>query len=295
MGNGMEIVPLSEAMGAEIRGIDLRQPQDAAMVAAINDAWHEHIVLLFRGQALGLEEHTQFAGYFGEIGKHMRPKAIRNEAAELGPNVMLVSNIRENGKPIGSLPDGEMMFHSDTPYREQPDKATMLFAMEVPSVGGHTIFANSYLAAETLPEDVKRRLAGREAVHVFEYGAVTKSGKFDRESAPHFAQPVFRKHPVTGRTALYVSELMTEEIVGLPDAESRELLDFLFAHQSQAQFCYEHVWQPDDLLIWDNRCSIHARTDFPSTERRKLRRLTVIDENPVMMGDPPGQTEVAAE
>jgi len=179
MVNAMEIVLLSDAIGAEIRGIDLSEPQDAETITAINDAWHEHIVLLFRGQPLGLEEHTRFAGYFGEIGKHMRPKAMRNEAAELGPNVMLVSNIRENGKPIGSLPDGEMMFHSDTPYREHPDKATMLFAMEIPSVGGHTIFANSYMAAETLPEDVKRQLKGRKAVHVFEYGAVTKSGKFD--------------------------------------------------------------------------------------------------------------------
>ena len=291
----MEILPLSDAIGAEIRGVDLSQQQDAATIASINDVWHEHIVLLFRGQSLRLEEHTRFAGYFGEIAKHRRPQAIRNEAADLGPNVMLVSNIRENGKPIGSLPDGEMMFHSDTPYNEHPDKATMLYAMEVPSVGGHTIFANSYLAAETLPEDVKRRLAGRKAMHVFEYGAVTKSGRFDRENAPHFAQPVFRKHPVTGRTALYVSELMTEEIIGLPEDESRELLDFLFAHQRQAKFCYEHVWQPDDLVIWDNRCSIHARTDFPSTQRRKLRRLTIMDENPVMMGDPPGQTEVAAE
>ena len=295
MVNAMEIVLLSDAIGAEIRGIDLSEPQDAETITAINDAWHEHIVLLFRGQPLGLEEHTRFAGYFGEIGKHMRPKAMRNEAAELGPNVMLVSNIRENGMPIGSLPDGEMMFHSDTPYREHPDKATMLFAMEIPSVGGHTIFANSYMAAETLPEDVKHQLKGRKAVHVFEYGAVTKSGKFDRENAPHFAQPIFRKHPVTGHSALYVSELMTEEIVGLPEDESREILDLLFAHQRQEKFCYEHVWQPNDMVIWDNRCSIHARTDFPDTERRKLRRLTVIDENPVMMGDPPGLAEVAAE
>lgn len=295
MVDGMEIVPLSEAIGAEIRGVDLTQPQDDATIAAINDAWHEHIVLLFRGQALGLEEHTRFAGYFGEIARHRRPKAMRNEAADLGPNVMLVSNIRENGKPIGSLPDGEMMFHSDTPYNEHPDKATLLYAMEVPSVGGNTIFANSYLAAETLPDDIKRRLAGRKAIHVFEYGAVTKSGRFDRENAPHFAQPVFRKHPVTGRTALYVSELMTEEIVGLPEDEGRELLEFLFEHQRQAKFCYEHVWQPEDLVIWDNRCSIHARTDFPETERRKLRRLTIMDENAVLMGDPPGRTEVAAE
>ena len=291
----MEIVPLSDAIGAEIRGIDLSQPLDAATRAAIEDAWHNHIVLLFRGQPIGLEEHTAFAATFGEVGKHARPKAIRNEAPELGPNVMLVSNIRENGKPTASLPDGEMMFHSDTPYVENPCKATMLYAMEIPSTGGHTIFANCYLAAETLPDDVKRRLAGRKAVHVFEYGAVTKSGKFDRTTAPHFAQPIFRKHPVTGRTALYVSELMTEEIVGLPEDESREMLDFLFEHQRQEAFRYEHVWQPDDLVIWDNRCSIHARTDFPSTERRKLRRLTVIDENPVMMGEPPGLSEIAAE
>ena len=291
----MKIVPLSDAIGAEIRGIDLSQAPDDATIAAIKDAWHAHIVLVFRGQALGVDEHTAFASCFGEVGKHMRPKKIRNEAPELGPNVMLVSNIRENGKPIGSLPDGEMMFHSDTPYRERPDKATTLYAIEIPSTGGNTIFANCYLAAETLPDDVKRTLAGRKAVHVFEYGAVTKDGKFDRTSAPHFAQPVFRKHPVTGRTALYVSELMTEEIVGLPEDESREMLDFLFEHQRQEKFRYEHVWQPDDLVMWDNRCSIHARTDFPETERRKLRRMTVMDENPVLAGDPPGITEVAAE
>lgn len=291
----MEIRPLSDAIGAEIRGVDLSITPDDATIAAIKDAWHEHIVLVFPGQTLGVPEHTAFAACFGEVGKHMRPKAIRNEAAELGPNVMLVSNIRENGKPIGSLPDGEMMFHSDTPYREHPDKATTLYAIEIPLTGGNTIFGNCYRAAETLPDDVKRTLAGRKAIHVFEYGAVTKDGKFDRENAPHFAQPVFRKHPVTGRTALYVSELMTEEIVGLPEDESRDMLDFLFAHQSQAQFLHEHAWTPDDLVMWDNRCSIHARTDFPETERRKLRRLTVRDENPVLMGDPPGLTEVAAE
>jgi taurine dioxygenase len=291
----MEIIALSDAIGAEIRGVDLSRPLDGATVDAIKDAWHEHIVLVFHGQTLGVEEHKAFAGAFGEVGKHMRPKKIRNEAAELGPNVMLVSNIRENGKPIGSLPDGEMMFHSDTPYRERPDKATTLYAIEIPKTGGNTIFANCYRAAETLPDDVKRTLAGRKAMHVFEYGAVTKEGRFDRSTAPHFAQPVFRKHPVTGRTALYVSELMTEEIIGLPEDESRDMLAFLFEHQAQKQFQHEHVWQVDDLVLWDNRCSIHARTDFPETERRKLRRMTVIDENPVLAGDPPGLNEVAAE
>jgi len=291
----MQVIPLSNAIGAEIRGIDLSEPLDATIVSKISEAWHRHLVLLFRDQELDLKAHTRFAEYFGVVGKHFRPKEIRNEAPELGPNVMLVSNIRENGKPIGSLPDGEMMFHSDTPYREQPDKATTLYAIEIPSTGGNTLFANCYLAAETLPDHVKQKLLGRKAVHVFEYGAVTKSGKFDREAGRHWAQPVFRKHPATGKSALYVSELMTEEIVGLPEAESREILEFLFKHQAQPQFQYEHVWKPRDLIAWDNRCSIHARTDFPSNQRRKLRRLTIKDESPVLMGHAPGLTKAATE
>ena len=246
-------------------------------------------------QDIDLDAHAAFASCFGEIARHERPKAIRNEAAELGPSVMLVSNIRENGKPIGSLPDGEMMFHSDTPYREHPDKATTLYAIEIPSTGGNTLFANCYHAAETLPDDIKAKLAKRKAVHVFEYGAVTKEGKFDRANGRWWSQPVFRKHPDTGRTALYVSELMTEEIEGLTEDESREILDFLFSHQSQEKFQYEHVWRSGDFVMWDNRCSIHARTDFPETERRKLRRMTIKDEHPVLMGDPPGLNEVATE
>ncbi|MEE2995536.1 MAG: TauD/TfdA family dioxygenase, partial [Pseudomonadota bacterium] len=205
----MEIVPLSDAIGAEIIGVDLSQNLDEATISAIERAWYDHIVLLFRDQELDLKAHGAFASSFGEIARHERPKKIRNEAAELGPNVMLVSNIRENGKPIGSIPDGEMMFHSDTPYRENPDKATTLYAIEIPAHGGNTKFANCYQAALTLPNDVKAKLAGRNAIQVFEYGAVTKEGKFDRENGRWWPQPVFRKHPVTGKTSLYVSELMT--------------------------------------------------------------------------------------
>ena len=262
----MEIVPLSGAIGAELCGVDLSVKPDDATVSAIEQAWYDHIVLLFRNQDLDLDAHTAFASCFGEIARHERPKAIRNEAAELGPSVMLVSNIRKNGKPIGSLPDGEMMFHSDTPYREHPDKATTLYAMEIPSHGGNTKFANCYRAAETLPDDVKSKLASRRAIQVFEYGAVTKERKFDRENGRWWAQPVFRKHPVTGRTALYVSELMTEEIEGLPEDESRELLEFLFEHQAQEKFQYEHVWRPGDLVMWDTAA---ASTRAPISRKPK--------------------------
>ena len=285
---GIEIKRLSDAIGAEIRGVDLSTELDAETVVAIKDAWHAHQIILFRDQEITNDQQRSFALKFGKLGTRLRPGAKPPEQDEYGPNVMLVSNIRKDGKPIGSLPDGEMMFHSDTPYFERPAKATILYAIEVTSWGGHTMFSNSYTAAETLPEDVKRRLAGRKAMQAYEYGVTMKEkDKYDRENFPYFAHPVFRKHPATGRSALYVSELMTEEIVGLPVKESDELLEFLFAHQRNPDFIYEHPWRPGDLIMWDNRCSVHARTDFPRDERRMLRRLTVEDEYPVLDGEPP--------
>lgn len=285
---GIEIKRLSDAIGAEVRGVDLSTELNAETVVAIKDAWHAHQIILFRDQEITNDQQRSFALKFGKLGTRLRPGAKPPEQDEYGPNVMLVSNIRKDGKPIGSLPDGEMMFHSDTPYFERPAKATILYAIEVTSWGGHTMFSNSYTAAETLPEDVKRRLAGRKAMQAYEYGVTMKEkDKYDRENFPYFAHPVFRKHPATGRSALYVSELMTEEIIGLPVKESDELLEFLFAHQRNRDFIYEHPWRPGDLIMWDNRCSVHARTDFPRDERRMLRRLTVEDEYPVLDGEPP--------
>lgn len=284
----IEVNRLSDAIGAEIRGVDLRAALDEETVAAILDAWHEHQIILFRDQDISIEQQRVFAAKLGPIGTRSRPGPKPPEAAQYGPDVMLVSNIRKNGEPIGSLPDGEMMFHSDTPYFERPAKATILYAIEITSWGGHTLFSNSYSAAETLPEDVKRRLAGCRGMQVYEYGTCIKGkDKYDRGNFPYFAHPIFRKHPATGKSALYVSELMTEEIVGLPVKESDELLEFLFQHQRNPEFIYEHPWKPGDLLIWDNRCSVHARTDFPREERRMLRRLTVEDEYPVLESEPP--------
>ncbi len=289
-----EIKPLSEAVGAEIIGIDLRQPLARELVRDIEEAWYAYQVLLFRCPGLTIEEQRAFAGHFGALGSRSKRRKLPPEVAEYGAEVMLVTNVREDGKPIGSLPDGEMMFHSDTPYFERPYKATILYAIDVPSRGGHTLFGNSYRAAETLPEDVQARLDGRKAMQVYEAGTTIKAGRYDRQQFPHFAHPVFRRHPATGKSALFVSELMTEEIIGLPGDESDELLAFLFAHQAKPEFIYEHVWTPGDLIMWDNRCTIHARTDFPSDERRMLRRLTVQDEQPVLAGAAPFRSEQAA-
>lgn len=283
----IEIIPLSDAIGAEIKGLDLRAPLSKQTVKRIEQAWYDHVVLLFRGQDLTLDQQKAFAANFGDVAKRQHEGMTKAERA-LGSDVMLISNIRDDGKPIGKLPDGEMMFHSDTPYFEKPQKATILYAIEVPSKGGETLFSNSYTAAETLPDDVKRRLAGRKAMQIYDYTTSdVPTGNFDPAKHPHFAHPVFRRHPETGRTALFVSELMTSEVIGLPADESRALLNGLFAHQRQDAFVYAHRWRPGDLLMWDNRCSVHARNDFPGDQRRLLRRVTLYDEHPVMMGEPP--------
>lgn len=290
----IEIRPLSGALGAEIVGVDLRQELDAAQTRAIEQAWFDHLVILFRNQDITIEQQRSFAGKFGPIGVRTRSNrpAPPPEAAQYGADVMLVTNVRSaDGKPIGSLPDGEMMFHSDTPYQERPAKATILYGVEVTSTGGETLFGNSYAAAETLPEEIKRKLDGRKAMHVYEAGTTLKAGLYDRSRFPHYAHPVFRKHPGTGRSSLFVSELMTEEIVGMPQEESDRLLAFLFAHQRQDRFIYEHRWTKGDLLMWDNRCTIHARKDFPAKERRMLRRLVVQDEHPVLEGSAPLRLE----
>ena len=285
--SAIEIIPLSDAIGAEIRNVDLREPLTDAATHTIEQAWYDHVIVLFRDQDISLEQQKAFGENYGEIAIRVRDGTTRAER-EMGENVMLISNIRENGEQIGKLPDGEMMFHSDTPYVENPQKATLLYAIEVPTKGGETLFSNSYKVAETLPEDVKRRIAGRKALQIYDYNTDdVPTGNFDRAQHPHFEHPIFRKHPETGRTSLYVSELMTDEIIGLPEGESRQLLQNLFEHQRRDEFVFAHAWRPGDLLMWDNRCSVHARNDFPSDQRRLLRRLTLNDEHPVLAGEPP--------
>jgi taurine dioxygenase len=272
-----EVRALSPALGAEILGIDLRHALDDAVFPRVRAAWHEHLVILFRNQTLSEENEVRFAERFGP------PAIIHTKQFVRGhPAVMLISNIREDGKPIGALPDGEMHFHTDQCHQERPAMASMLYAIEVPSVGGNTLFANGYRAYDTLPADVKRRIEGRKALNVYDYdAAATKRGSQIRPGVPSYAHPVVRTHPATGRKALYVNRLMTVRIEDMAARESDELLEFLFDHQERREFVYEHVWRPGDLLMWDNRCTLHARTDFPSNERRLMRRVTILGEKPV--------------
>ena len=275
--NSLRTRPLSLALGAEILDVDLSQPISDPLFERIRGCWHDNIVVLFRNQRLSEADQVRFAERFGPLAlSHTRRYTTAN------PAVMLISNIRENGKQIGALPDGEMQFHSDQCYQEKPAMASMLYAIEIPSAGGNTLFANAYKAYETLPDEIKRCLDGRKALHAYDYdNASMKRGTQIKEGVPHFAHPVFRTHPATGRKALYVNRLMTIAIEGLPEAESDELLEFLFAHQENPAFIYEHVWRVNDLLMWDNRCALHARSDFSNDERRLMRRVTVLGERPI--------------
>ena len=270
-------VPLSPAIGAEIVDVDLRAHLEDAQFEAILEAWHQSCVLLFRKQHLETEHQLRFAGRFGELSK-----VINNHSKNSGhPSVMLVSNIRKDGQLIGGLPDGEMYFHSDQCYVERPIKATTLYAIELPRQGGNTLFANMYLAYETLPADVQRQIAGLKAMNVYDYdNNPTVRGSIIREGVPHYTHPIVRTHPETRRKALFVNRLMTDHILDMPRDESDQLLGLLFDHQEQRRFVYEHVWSPGDLLLWDNRCSLHARTDFDPGERRLLRRVAILGEKP---------------
>ncbi len=278
----VEVRPLSPALGAEIRGVDLTQPIDDQTFARIADAWRDYLVILFRDQVLSEEDQVRFAQRFGALQGRPRPASMRAESANVKhPEIMLVSNIRENGKPIGSLPDGEMQFHSDMCYIEKPAKGTFLYAIEIPSVGGDTHFLNMYAAYDALPADIKAKIDGRVAVNVFQYGSTSREGNnpnFDEH--PHYTHPMVRTHPDSGRKALFINRLMTWSIEGMEDAESAALLDRLFDHIEQPQFIYEHKWRVGDLLLWDNRCTLHARTDFSDKERRLLRRCVIQGDKP---------------
>ena len=276
-----EIRPLSDALGAEIVGLDLAAPVDRATAAALEEAWRDHIVLLFRAPDLTQEEQLRFAGAFGAIGTRPRPRGERPEdAATVDDAMMLISNIRVDGKPIGSLPDGEMYFHHDTIFKQVPNRGTALYAIEVPGEGGNTRFANHYLAYDALPERIRKRVRGRTAYHLYDYVVYnSRQGKgANASTVDGCAHPVCITHPASGRRALYVDRLMTMRIDGLPEAESDRILDEMFDIAEREDFVYEHVWTPGDLLVWDNLCSSHARTDFPSGERRLLRRCQIAGE-----------------
>jgi len=271
-----DVVPLSKHIGAEVRGLDLSKPLTSDDIEFINKVWLDHQVLVVRGQKLEQEDQLRITGYFGEIGHLHRPaKFFPPGFSKILPDIMMISNIRENGEPIGALPDGEMMFHHDMIHHEIPDKGTLLYSIEIPSYGGNTLFASGYAAYDTLDEDLKKKLEGKWAKHHYNYGSTIKGDGKGTEAFAACSHPIFRTHEESGRKAVYVNRLMTVGIEGMDDREAQPLLEALFDHAEKPEFVYSHEWKVGDLLIWDNRCSTHAREDFPADQRRLMLRTTV--------------------
>ena len=274
------VTPLSTALGAEIGGVDLTRPLSGTVVDAIKDAWGKYLVLVFRRQKIDQDQQLRFASHFGALGsRKIAPASLRSRAEgieQTHEKVLLVTNIKVEGEPIGAFGDGEFWFHIDSGYAARPYKYTFLKALELPSSGGNTLFSNMYKAYDAVPVELKERLKGRRALHIHEYNRAKQASHLGTISGvPHFSHPVFITHPDTGRKSLFVDRLMTVRIEGMSETESAAVLDALYAIGERREFIYEHVWKTDDFVMWDNRCTIHARTDFPKDERRLLRRCTV--------------------
>jgi taurine dioxygenase len=267
--------PLTPSIGAEIKGVDLSTPMSDETLAFIRRTWEENSVVLLRNQSLSEDDQVRFAERFGPLATMANPELVTTS----NPAIMLISNIQKDGKLIGNLPDGELQFHTDQSYVEKPATGSMLYALEIPSVGGNTMFASSFKAYDELPTRLKILLDGKLAMHGYDpaHSKYTRPATFG-PNVKQFAQPIFRTHPPTGRKTLYISRLHTQYIVGLPKEQSDEVLEELFEHLEQRKYVYEHFWRVGDLLFWDNRSCTHARTDFDAKERRLLRRVTLLGE-----------------
>ncbi len=275
----LEIVSLDGALGAEIRGLNLNEDIDAATRQALRDAWAEHLILVARDQDLSDEDLVNFTSVFGECDR-----SPPNEAGVKGPGyvpmlpeVAVISNVKENGEPIGSLSNLELVWHTDMSYHELPADGCALYALEVPGTGGETGFLNMYAAFEALQPPLPDTVKDKTAIHDFTYtsaGTLRKgfSEVTDVREAPGARHPMLRTHPVTGRTALFLGRRTNSYVIGLPIKESEELLDRVWAHTTQDQYTYTHKWRAGDVVLWDNRCVMHRRTPFDDQERRVMHR-----------------------
>ena len=283
-----EIRRLSPVLAAEIVGLDLSRSLNDSDFATIRSAFDEHSVLLFRDQRhLMPEQHIAFSRRFGPLEVHVQERFLLPGHRE----ILIVSNVFENGQPIG-LVDAGHYWHSDLSYLAEPSLGSMLHAQELPAEGGDTLFVSMHAAYDALDGAMKARIATLEAEHSY-LARNRKQGEgnphrpqLDQQTAakvPPVVHPVVRVHPGSGRPALFVNEGFTTRIIGLPEDESRELLTFLFAHMTQPRFIYRHRWQPHDLVFWDNRATIHLATGCPPHLRRRLYRTTVRGDRPMAL------------
>jgi len=290
----VNVRPTGAALGADIEGIDLSKDLSPETVDAIKAAWFEHLVLRFRGQSLSDDQLMRFSAHIGELD--WAPIAAERvkvagedryvESAREGRRyVTIISNVIENGKAIGGLGAYESIWHTDMSYNSEPPSASALYALEIPPSGGDTGFANMYLAYDTLPDDLRRRVEGLVCRHDSSRnsaGELRRGFKevTDPRETPGADHPIVRTHPVTGRKALFLGRRRNAYIQGLALEESERLLDELWAHATRDELTWYQQWRVGDLVMWDNRCTMHRRDAFDPNSRRVMHRTQMKGDRP---------------
>ncbi len=275
----IRLTPIAAPLGMAVRGIDVSQAIEAATRRALIDAWNERLVLVLRGQRITDAELLAFSRNFGELdppGPNPTGKPFHQEY----PEINVISNVIEDGVPIGGLGDGEAVWHADMTYIATPPKAGILYALEVPPSGGNTYFADMYVAYDALDDDLKDRIEGRIAIHD---GSRNSAGMLrkghtqvtDVRETPGARHPLVRTDPDTGRKALFLGRRGGSYILGMDVAESEALLDRLWAHAGNMRFAMCHEWQVGDLLIWNNLSVLHRRDPFDPASRRVMHRTQI--------------------
>lgn len=269
----IEVEPVAGALGAEVRGVDLRQPLGDASRRALEDAWMRHQVLFFRDQPLSVEQHKAFARSFGEL--HVHP-VLQPMADQGHPEVVVLES--DAKRPVVAS-----RWHSDVTFEKAPPKGSILRAVVVPEAGGDTLWMSTTAAFDALSDAMQRLLSGLEAFHDgggFQRIARDQAQRDDLASRQSAVHPVVRTHPVTGRRSLFVNSVFTKSIVGMKPAESRALLGFLFEHMETPDFQCRLRWRPDSIAMWDNRCTQHRVLRDSLAEHRRMERITLVGEVP---------------
>lgn len=276
MSNRIQLRTLSAALGAEIVGVDAAQPVDDETFSEIRQAWLDHLVLLFRRQRLDDGALVRFTARFGELED--APLFQGERYVDQHPEVMIISNVAVNGREIGSLGNSEAFWHTDLNFVEEPPAASCLYAHEVPPAGGDTGFANMYRALEAVPSPVRARIERLTILHDARFNS---AGYLRETRVPDTSHPIVRTHPETGRKGLYLGRRTNARIEGISQSDSEALLDVLWQCAVSDDVTWHHQWQPGDLLIWDNRCTLHRRDAFDSSQRRIMHRTQTRGTRPV--------------
>ena len=282
----LHVEPFNGPIGAAVTAVDLSQELDELNHETLVDAWNRHSVLVFRDQRLTPEQLIRFSQHFGELEVHLLNQYLHRDH----PEILVVSNILENGSHIGVY-DAGRYWHSDLSYMTEPSRGSILYAIEIPEVNGqslgNTLWASTAAAYEALSEPRRHQLDGLKAV--FSLGnrigtaAMVNTALTDvqQDRTPDVIHPVVRTHPATGRKCIFVNQGHTVGIVGLPEDESRSLLEELWAHCTRLEFIYRHEWQPGDVVMWDNVSTQHlAICDYELPQRRRLHRTTLSGTRP---------------